>query len=65
MTTYSEDRWIITLPKGDKRMANYSSWPTRKEGIAFSEATTLLTWQQLRRAGYRAVKAKIVWEEEP
>ena len=59
---YSEPRWIITFPQpGRRQSALYGSWKTRRAAI--DDMGDAEQWANLRRAGYRAVRAKIVWEE--
>ena len=63
MTTYSEDRWIITFPldAGRRGMESVAEL-TKREAIA-EFCSPALRWDGFHKDGYRAVKARIVWEE--
>ena len=63
MTTYSEDRWIITFPlDGGRRAMESVATLTKSEAIEHF-CYPALHWDGFHKDGYRAVKAKIVWEE--
>ena len=63
MTTYSQTRWIITFPtSGGRRSVAGVAASTKREAIEHY-CYPALRWEGFREVGYRAVKAKIVWEE--